>query len=283
MTKTKEIEKINNFLVNNEKIEFNSKNYEKIEFIYGIAIKEIKHKLEILKEEYKMFYNYDLIDHINERIKSKESISKKMTKKGIDFTYSKMIENINDIAGVRVICPLKKDIYTIRKLITNLPGIKILKENKILYPKGLWYEDRATTGQYINFCKKIYYVSEGFYTYRQRDNSIMKQNSYNPKMLDICQAMKMFDRQVDDHEYKSEKEYLFISNLLFQNSLRLLPLKKNKEMKECYDILEKKYPNWKQNVYYKKQSKGYKILCLLISKRLYFISRILIKYKMKGA
>ena len=53
MTKTKEIEKINNFLVNNEKIEFNSKNYEKIEFIYGIAIKEIKHKLEILKEEYK--------------------------------------------------------------------------------------------------------------------------------------------------------------------------------------------------------------------------------------
>ena len=159
----------------------------------------------------------------------------------------------------------------------------ILKENKILYPKGLWYEDRATTGQYINFCKKIYYVSEGFYTYRQRDNSIMKQNSYNPKMLDICQAMKMFDRQVDDHEYKSEKEYLFISNLLFQNSLRLLPLKKNKEMKECYDILEKKYPNWKQNLYYQKQSKGYKILCLLISKRLYFISRILIKYKMKGA
>ena len=130
MTKTKEI----------EKIEFNSKNYEKIEFIYGIAIKEIKHKLEILKEEYKMFYNYDLIDHINERIKSKESISKKMTKKGIDFTYSKMIENINDIAGVRVICPLKKDIYTIRKLITNLPGIKILKEKDyITNPKKSGY------------------------------------------------------------------------------------------------------------------------------------------------
>ena len=140
MTKTKEIEKINNFLVNNEKIEFNSKNYEKIEFIYGIAIKEIKHKLEKLKEEYKMFYDYDLIDHINERIKSKESISKKMTKKGIDFTYSKMIENINDIAGVRVICPLKKDIYMIRKLITNLPGIKILKEKDyITNPKKSGY------------------------------------------------------------------------------------------------------------------------------------------------
>ena len=56
MTKTKEIEKINNFLVNNEKIEFNSKNYEKIEFIYGIAIKEIKHKLEILKAINKKYW-----------------------------------------------------------------------------------------------------------------------------------------------------------------------------------------------------------------------------------
>ena len=63
-----------------------------------------------------------------------------MTKKGIDFTYSKMIENINDIAGVRVICPLKKDIYTIRKLITNLPGIKILKEKDyITNPKKSGY------------------------------------------------------------------------------------------------------------------------------------------------
>lgn len=140
MTKTKEIEKINNFLVNNEKIEFNSKNYEKIEFIYGIAIKEIKHKLEILKEEYKMFYDYDLIDHISERIKSKESISKKMTKKGIDFTYSKMIENINDIAGIRIVCSLKKDIFSIKNLLQKLPGVRTIKEKDyVTNPKKSGY------------------------------------------------------------------------------------------------------------------------------------------------
>ena len=169
MTKTKEIEKINNFLVNNEKIEFNSKNYEKIEFIYGIAIKEIKHKLEILKEEYKMFYDYDLIDHINERIKSKESISKKMTKKGIDFTYSKMIENINDIAGVRVICPLKKDIYTIRKLITNLPGIKILKEKDYIdykYRKQKYLIDLDWQGINANSKEKVKQKYISFYIYK---------------------------------------------------------------------------------------------------------------------
>ena len=45
-------------------------------------------------------------------------------------------------------------------------------------------------------------MSEGFYTYRQRDNSIMKQNSYNPKMLDICQAMKMFEIIVEKEGQK---------------------------------------------------------------------------------
>ena len=132
--------KINNFLQGKEEVKVEEETFKKLMFIYSVAMKELVTKVEILKEEYKMFYDYDLIDHINERIKSKESISKKMTKKGIDFTYSKMIENINDIAGVRVICPLKKDIYTIRKLITNLPGIKVLKEKDyITNPKKSGY------------------------------------------------------------------------------------------------------------------------------------------------
>ena len=39
-----------------------------------------------------------------------------------------MIENINDIAGIRIVCPLQKDIYTIKNLLQNVPGIKTLKE-----------------------------------------------------------------------------------------------------------------------------------------------------------
>ena len=128
MDKNVELQKIENFLEKNEKIKFESIEFEKIMFIYSVAIKEIKNKLEILKEEYKLFYDYDLIDHINTRIKSKESISKKIKNKGLNNTYGDMIENINDIAGIRTICPLRKDIYCIRNLIRNLPGVKILKE-----------------------------------------------------------------------------------------------------------------------------------------------------------
>lgn len=128
MNKNTELQKVENFLESKKSIETNSRDFEKIMFIYKVAIKEIQTKLEILKEEFKIFYEYDIIDHINTRIKTPESIIKKMKNKEVKHTYKEMIKNINDIAGIRIICPLKNDIYTIRNLITNIPNIKILKE-----------------------------------------------------------------------------------------------------------------------------------------------------------
>lgn len=132
MEKRKDLQKIENLMEIEKNIEINSKEFEKIMFIYKVAIKEINTKLEILKDEFKLFYEYDLIDHINTRIKSPESITKKMKDKNLNYTYKDMIKNINDIAGIRVICPIKKDIYSIRNLIMNIPGIKILKEKDYL-------------------------------------------------------------------------------------------------------------------------------------------------------
>lgn len=158
----------------------------------------------------------------------------------------------------------------------------ILKEYSLQFPKGLWYEDRATTGNYINYCQSIYYCKQPLYYYRQRENSIMQQTSYNPKMMDIIKAMDLFDSQVSDNQYKEEKEYLFISNLLFQHALRMLPLKKYKELDKCYSILHKKYPEWKKNKYFLQQSKGYKLLCSLISRKHYFVARWLTVKRLQG-
>ena len=122
------LQKIENLMKIEKEIEIKSKEFEKIMFIYKFAIKEINTKLEILKDEFELFYDYKLIDHINARIKSPESIKKKMNDKGLEYTYNEMIKNINDIAGIRVICPVQKDIYSVRNLITKIPGVKVLKE-----------------------------------------------------------------------------------------------------------------------------------------------------------
>ena len=131
---------LKNFVDYSEKLEASNDTFQKLMFIYKMAIKELNTKIEIFKEEFKTFYNYDLVDHVNTRIKSPKSIIQKMQKKECKLTYRDMIENINDIAGIRVICPLQKDIYSIKNLIQNVPGIETLKEKDyITQPKESGY------------------------------------------------------------------------------------------------------------------------------------------------
>ncbi len=152
--------KIENLLSTNENVDVNSKTFKKIMFIYSVGIKEMQTKLEIIQKESKIFYEYDLIDHINTRIKSPESIKKKMQSKDLEFTYNNMIKNINDIAGIRVICPLKKDIYSIRNMVEDLPGIEIQKEKDyVVNPKKSGYSSyHMILNVPISLSKNLMYV-----------------------------------------------------------------------------------------------------------------------------
>ena len=103
-------------------------------------MKELVTKVEILKEEFETFYNYELIDHINTRIKKPESIIKKMEDKNYEKTYRNLVEQINDIAGLRVICPIKDNVFTIVDLIKNMPDVNVIKEKDyITKPKKSGY------------------------------------------------------------------------------------------------------------------------------------------------
>ena len=155
-----ELIKMENFLETDDKIYIHSKTFEKIMFIYSVAIKELKNKMEIMQDEYKILYDYDLIDHINTRIKSPESIEKKMSKRNIPLQYKNMIEEINDIAGIRVICPLKKDIYSIKEFIENIPGLRVIKEKDyITNPKKSGYTSYHLIVEVpISLSRKLMYV-----------------------------------------------------------------------------------------------------------------------------
>lgn len=125
---------------NNQTLQIEEETFEKLMFIYSVAGREVKNKIEILKDEFKILYQYELIDHVETRIKEPQSIINKMKKRQTNFTYKDMIENINDIAGVRIICPLKKDIFSVKELIRKLPGINILKEKDyVTCPKKSGY------------------------------------------------------------------------------------------------------------------------------------------------
>lgn len=138
--KINELTKIENFIDYNQSLKVEDKTFQKVMFIYSTAIKELKTKIEILKDEFKILYEYDLMDHIDTRIKEPKSIVSKMEKRKIEKTYKNMIENINDIAGIRIVCPLKKDIFVIKNLIQKLPGVNLLKEKDyVTHPKKSGY------------------------------------------------------------------------------------------------------------------------------------------------
>ena len=109
--------------------------------IYNSALKEIGTKLEILNDEFQHVHRYNPIEHIKSRIKSSESIVKKLKKNGYESTIENMVEYVNDIAGIRVICSFTSDIYRIAEMISNQNDIKVIAiKDYIKNPKPSGYK-----------------------------------------------------------------------------------------------------------------------------------------------
>lgn len=110
-------------------------------FLYNSALREINTKLEILNDEFKMAHSYNPIEHITSRIKSPESIAKKIRHKQKELTVENIVKYINDVAGIRVICSFTSDIYRLADAIAGQNDVKVLKvKDYIMKPKENGYK-----------------------------------------------------------------------------------------------------------------------------------------------
>ncbi len=115
--------------------------WKEVILIYNSALKQIYIKLEILNDEFQHVHRYNPIEHIKSRIKTSESIVKKLKKHGYESTIQNMIEHVNDIAGIRVICSFTSDIYRIAEMIRNQSDIKVISvKDYIVNPKSSGYK-----------------------------------------------------------------------------------------------------------------------------------------------
>lgn len=96
--------------------------------VYQIALNQVVEELEQIKLGMNRIYGYEIINHITSRIKTPDSIVKKMKKKNYKLNYQNLVYNINDIAGVRAICPTKSNIESLVSIINQLPNMKVIKE-----------------------------------------------------------------------------------------------------------------------------------------------------------
>lgn len=115
--------------------------WKEVILIYNSALKQIATKLEILNDEFQHVHRYNPIEHIKSRIKTSESIVKKLKKHGYESTIQNMVQYINDIAGIRVICSFTSDIYRIAEMISNQSDIKVIAvKDYIVNPKASGYK-----------------------------------------------------------------------------------------------------------------------------------------------
>lgn len=100
--------------------------WKSLMFLYKSALKAIETKIEILNNEFVHIYNYNPIEHIKARLKSPESIVKKLKRYGWDVTIENMTEKLSDIAGIRIICSFTSDIYMIADMIASQGDVTVL-------------------------------------------------------------------------------------------------------------------------------------------------------------
>ncbi len=109
--------------------------------LYNSALKEVGTKLEILNDEFQHIHQYNPIEHIKSRIKTSESIVRKLKKRGYESTLENMQKYVNDIAGIRVICSFTSDIYRIADMLANQSDIKVVSiKDYIKNPKESGYK-----------------------------------------------------------------------------------------------------------------------------------------------
>lgn len=100
--------------------------WETMMFLYNSALKEVGTKLEILNDEFVHIHKYNPIEYIKSRIKTPESIIKKLKRDGYESTIENMRNYINDIAGIRIVCSFTSDIYRLAEMIGKQNDLTVI-------------------------------------------------------------------------------------------------------------------------------------------------------------
>ncbi len=102
-------------------------NFSKLMAYYRCALMEIETKFNVLNEEFSLRYDRNPINSIKTRLKSFQSMRDKLQRKGIDLAVNSIEENLNDVAGVRVICSFTDDVFMLAEALLKQDDITLVE------------------------------------------------------------------------------------------------------------------------------------------------------------
>ncbi|SRR5699024_5431380 len=219
------------FLEQNEPVD----EWKSTMFLYKSAMKQVQTKIDILKDEFVEIHNYNPIEHVAARIKTPESIVKKLKRAGKEVSIENMRKYLNDIVGIRIICSFTSDIYMIADMISNQADVKVITiKNYIEQPKPNGYKSyhmvisipvfvsdgpvdvkveiqirTIAMDFWASLEHKIYYKFDGeapAYISRELKACADMVNRLDKKMLSLNQAVKELEQEVKERKVR---EYEF--------------------------------------------------------------------------
>jgi GTP pyrophosphokinase len=108
--------------------------------IYKFGVDELMTKLRILSEEFDFAHQHDPIEHLTSRVKQPKAILAKIRRKRLEPSLDVVKEHIEDIAGIRVVCPFVPDVYTVARMLARQDDVEIVKtKDYIAEPKPNGY------------------------------------------------------------------------------------------------------------------------------------------------
>ena len=114
--------------------------YQETMMRYHCAILEMRTKLEVLSKDLAVRYRRNPIEFIESRLKKPSSIARKLRRNGSEITVENMVEQVSDIAGIRVLCAYIDDIYEIARMLARQQDVRIINvKDYINHPKENGY------------------------------------------------------------------------------------------------------------------------------------------------
>ena len=93
---------------------------------YTCAIREVKTKLEVLNDELSVKNQRNPIEMIKSRVKKPKSIVEKLQRRGFEISLESMEKNLDDVAGIRIICSFLDDIYEVADMLIRQDDVKVI-------------------------------------------------------------------------------------------------------------------------------------------------------------
>jgi len=170
-----------------------TREYRELMAYYNCAIMEVETKFQVLNEEFSMLHDYNPIVSIQSRLKDPKSIKEKLERIGSPSTLEAVEHDLNDVAGVRVICSLPQDVYMIAEaLLSQDDVILIQRKDYIANPKSNGYRSLHLIVEvpiFLSNTKKMIKVEIQLRTIAMDCWATLEHQLNYKKGLEPCEAM----------------------------------------------------------------------------------------------